>query len=90
MHKENNKTIQLSNDTIRYVIITKKDNTWKYISKDYGYKHKYQFTVKINKARTWSDFSSAKLFLNNYHLHIKNYYIVPLISHYSVQFNDYN
>lgn len=83
---KDNKSIQLNNTDVKYVIITERDGIWKYISKDYGYKHKFHFSVKMNKAKRFDSISSAEYFIDYYNLHNKKYYICQMTCNYTVNF----
>ena len=74
----NNRTLQRENIVIKFVIIIWNDGCWKYISKNYGWKNNFNYSVKINKAMTFPTDSAAFNFVRYHNLEGRKYYIAPL------------
>lgn len=85
----NNRTLQLENTTLKFVIVIWKDGCWKYISKNYGLKNNFDYSVKINKAMTFPTDSAAWNFVRYHDLEGRKYYIVPMECKHKVSFLDY-
>lgn len=85
----NNRTLQKENTVLKFVIVVWKDGCWKYISKTYGYKHGFDYSVKMNKAMTFNTDQAAWNFVRHHNLENRKYYICPMTCKYSVAFLDY-
>lgn len=85
----NNRTLQLENTTLKFVIVIWKDNCWKYISKTYGYKYGFDYSIKMNKAITFNTDQAAWNFVRHHNLENRKHYICPMECKYKVSFLDY-
>lgn len=85
----NNRTLQTENVTLKFAIVIWKDGCWKYISKNYGLKNNFSYSVKMNKAMTFPTDQSAFNFIRHHDLEGRKYYIVPMECKYKVSFLDY-
>ena len=81
-----NKTLQLENIVIKFLIVVWKDGCWKYISKNYGSKNNFDYTVKLNKAMTFTTDTAAFNFVRYHDLERRKFYIVPMKCDYEVSF----
>ena len=84
-----NRTLQVENFVLKFVIVIWKDGCWKYISKNYGWKNDFNYSVKINKAMTFPTDQSAFNFVRHHNLEGRKYYITPMECRYKVSFLDY-
>ena len=85
----NNKTLQRENTILKFVIIVWTDGCWKYISKTYGYKYGFNYSVKMNKAITFNTDQAAFNFIKRNNLENRKFYICSMKCQYTVSFLDY-
>lgn len=89
MKTSNNRTLQLENTNLKFVIVIWTSGCWKYIAKNYGWKNNFNYTIKMNKAMTFPTDSAAFNFVRYNNLEGKKFYIVPMECKYKVSFLDY-
>lgn len=82
----NNRTLQRTHSVTKFVIVIWKDNCWKYISKNYGIKNNFDYSVKINKAMTFPTDSAAFNFIRYHDLEKRKHCIVPMQCNYEISF----
>ena len=82
----NNRTLQLENTNLKFVIVIWVNGCWKYVSKNYGWKNNFNYSVKIKKAIAFPTDSAAWNFIKHHNLEGRKYYIVPMECKYKVSF----
>lgn len=82
----NNRTLQKENTVLKFVIVILKDECWKYISKTYGCKYGFDYSIKINKAMTFNTDQAAWNFVRHHNLEKCKHYICPMECKYTVSF----
>lgn len=54
-----NKTLRINHFSEQYVILSKRDDVDKYVSRDYLKKHAFQYTVCLNRAKRFQSEKQA-------------------------------